>query len=39
MVVQDNLKFEAIRRQAMDYKRADELEALARSMEQDEYNG
>ena len=33
MVVQDNLKFEAIKKQAMDYKRADELDALARAME------
>ena len=36
MVVQDNLKFEAIKQQAMDYKRADELDAMARAMEKEE---
>ena len=36
MVVQDNLKFEAIRRQAMDYRRADELDAMAKSLEQED---
>ena len=35
MVVRDNLKFEAIRRQAMDYKRAAELDAMAKAMEEE----
>ena len=35
MVVRDNLKFEAIRRQAMDYKRAAELDAIAKAMEEE----
>ena len=35
MVVRDNQKFEAIRRQAMDYKRAAELDAMAKAMEEE----
>ena len=35
MVVRDNLKFEAIRQQAMDYKRAAELDAMAKAMEEE----
>ena len=34
MVVRDNLKFEAIRQQAMDYKRAAELDSMAKAMEE-----
>ncbi len=35
MVVRDNLKFEAIHQQAMDYKRAAELDAMAKAMEEE----
>ena len=35
MVVRDNLKFEAIRQQALDYKRAAELDAMAKAMEEE----
>lgn len=35
MVVRDNLKFEAIRQQALDYKRAVELDAMAKAMEEE----
>ena len=38
MVVRDNLKFEAIRQQAMDYKRAAELDAMAKAMEEENHD-